>query len=246
MKAILYVGHGTRSKKGALEAKMFIENIMKKIPIQIQEMSFLELTSPSIDKGFHQCVARGATEIMIVPIFLLSAGHMKKDIPEVIGGLKKKYPTVQVTIGNAFGVQKEILDALAQLIILAVPDLSHDDALLIVGRGSSDPDIKKAFFEMEEGIKHRLKITEISTCYLAAAKPTFQEGLHGMLAKKRKRVIVIPYLLFSGLLLSEVTHWCQKFASKIVQVEPLSRHKAIQNVVIRSVLETEKVAALQV
>ncbi|MDF1508536.1 sirohydrochlorin chelatase [Robertmurraya sp. DFI.2.37] len=244
MKAILYVGHGTRSKRGALEAKMFIESIMKKIPIQIQEMSFLELTSPSIDKGFHQCIARGATEIMIVPIFLLSAGHMKKDIPDVICRLKKKYPTVQVTIGNAFGVQTEILDALAQLIYSAVPDLSEEDALLIVGRGSSDRDIHQAFFKIEEGISKRLKIAEISTCYLAAAKPTFQEGLDGMLGKNKKRVIVIPYLLFSGLLLSEITHWCQKFTPKIVQVEPLSRHDAIKNIVIRSVLETEKVTAL--
>lgn len=236
MKAVLYVGHGTRSKIGATEARHFIESIMGKVPVDIQELSFLELTSPTINEGFIRCVERGATEIVVVPILLLTAGHMKKDIPEVMNSLNEQYPHINVVLTDAFGVQEEIIDAMSDLILQAVPDLTKDDTLLIVGRGSSDPDIHSAFSRIEKGIQTRLKFSAISTCYLAAATPTFQEGLDHILEKTKNRVIVLPYLLFSGLLLTEVNKGCKKFGSKIIQVEPLSRHEAIQTVVVRSVL----------
>ncbi|MGG0719628.1 sirohydrochlorin chelatase [Robertmurraya massiliosenegalensis] len=240
MKAVLFVGHGTRSKKGAIEAIHFIESIMEKIQVDIQELSFLELTSPTIDEGFLRCVERGATEITVVPILLLTAGHMKKDIPEVIRSLQEQYPHINVFLKDAFGVQEEIIDAMADLVLQAVPDLTKEDALLIVGRGSSEPDVHNAFSKIEKGIQTRLKFSAISTCYLAAAKPTFQEGLENILEKRKNRVIVIPYLLFSGLLLSEINQRCKKFGTKIIQVEPLSRHDAMRNVVVRSVLEVKK------
>lgn len=98
MKAILYIGHGTRSKKGAEEAKTFIERVMNRVNIPIQELSFLELTDPLIEEGFQRCVERGATDITVVPLFLLAAGHIKQDIPDALSSLKLKYPDIQVSV----------------------------------------------------------------------------------------------------------------------------------------------------
>ena len=71
MRAILYVGHGTRSKKGAAEAKSFLQKIIRQTNISIQEISFLELTEPFIEEGFIRCVKKGAAAITVVPLFLL-------------------------------------------------------------------------------------------------------------------------------------------------------------------------------
>lgn len=244
MKAILYIGHGTRSKKGAFEAKAFLERVIAKVPAPIQEVSFIELTEPTIEEGFLRCIKKGATEIIVVPILLLAAGHMKKDIPEIIEALQADYPQIPVTIRNAFGVQEVILDAIAELIYDNAENLSKEDRILIVGRGSSDPGIHQAFGNIEKGLEDRLKIRGITSCFLAAANPKFGDGLQSALKKAKKRVIVVPYLLFSGLLLSEVNLYCRKQGPHVLLIEPLSRHKAMEKVVIQSAVgSVEKDAA---
>lgn len=235
MKAILYIGHGTRSKKGSLEAKGFIEKVMERIDVPIQEICFLELTEPLIDEGFKRCVDKGATEITVVPLFLLAAGHIKQDIPEALEKLKVIYPDVEVHVSDPFGVQRGILDAVAELVKGAVSELVSEDRVLIVGRGSSDPGILADFAEIAAGIKERLNEGNVSVCYLAAAKPNFAESLDHIKQSGVGRIIVIPYLLFSGLLLAEVNHEVSKLRKlgyKILHTGPLSGHRVIEDIVI--------------
>lgn len=235
MKAILYIGHGTRSKKGAEEVKAFIQRVMGRIGVLIQEFSFLELTEPLIDEGFKRCVERGATEITVVPLFLLAAGHIKQDIPRALTSLKAIYPHIQVNVKDPFGVQGEILDAVADFVRVTAVNLVPQDRLLIVGRGSSDPGIHADFLEISSGIRERLGIEHVSVCYLAAAQPRLAEGLETIIQSATGRVIIVPYLLFSGLLFAKVNQdvrKVQKQGQEILHTGPLSGHRVIEDIVI--------------
>ncbi|WP_404332560.1 sirohydrochlorin chelatase [Mesobacillus maritimus] len=244
MKAILYVGHGTRSKKGAEEAKAFLQRVINQVDdAPIQEISFLELTPPFIDQAFKRCVERGATEITVVPLFLLAAGHIKKDIPEALLKSQENYPAIQVEMKDPFGVQDEILDAVEELVLSVVEDISPEDSVLIVGRGSSDPSIHKAFAEIADGLGRRIGTDKVSVCYLAAASPNFEEGLETVSQRTTGKVIVIPYLLFSGLLLSEVIQNVrarQRSGETIYCTGPLTEHRAIEKLFIKQILKDEK------
>lgn len=234
MKAVLYIGHGTRSKKGAAEANLFIGSVMKKVDAPIQKLCFLELTEPDIEAGFEYCVQEGAAEIMIMPLFLLAAGHIKQDIPEELAPLIKKYPAITVRMADPFGVQDSILDAIAELAADDGELIRSDDSILIVGRGSSDPSILKSFDSIKRGISRRLGVRNVQVCYLAAASPTFKDGLDSICNEDSGRVIVIPYLLFSGLLLSEVVREVNKKVKAGFSVnltDTIGRHVAIQNLV---------------
>jgi len=235
MKAILYVGHGTRSKKGVEEVKAFLNRVIERVDVPIQEVSFLELTEPLIDEGFQQCVEKGATEITVVPLFLLAAGHIKDDIPEALSVLHKRFPEISVTIQDPFGVKGEILDAIAELIRGTVGSISGQDSVLVVGRGSSDPAIRENFELIRGGIKERLLIDDVTVCFLAAAEPRLQEGFHHVMEKNEGAVIVVPYLLFSGLLIAEVTQEVRKWQTKgrtICHTGPLSIHRVIEDIVV--------------
>ncbi|MEW9052912.1 MAG: sirohydrochlorin chelatase [Neobacillus sp.] len=234
MKAILYIGHGTRSKKGAEEAKAFIHKVMKRVAVPIQEISFLELTEPLIEEGFRRCVERGASEIKVVPLFLLAAGHIKQDIPLALDALKTNYPSVRVNISDPFGVQDIILDAITEVVKEVVGDLVPQDRLLVVGRGSSDPATKNDFAKIATGLKERLQIEDVSVCYLAAAEPRLHQGLEKVTTKALGRIIVVPYLLFSGLLIAEVNREVlrlEKQGFQILHTGPLSSHRVFEDVI---------------
>ena len=246
MNAILYIGHGTRSKKGANEAMSFLQRVIKKIDVPIQEISFLELTEPSIEEGFKRCVERGATDITVVPIFLLAAGHIKEDIPSALNSLRDKYPNVNVTVRNPFGVQGIILDGIAELVRNVLPDFKTEDSILIVGRGSSVPEIHHSFAKISEGIQSRLQAQHVEVCYLAATTPRIEEGLELISEKATNRVIIIPYLLFSGMLLSEIHGHVRsrhRQGQNIIHTGPLTSHIAIEEVVMKSALGKEHVHA---
>ena len=235
MKAILYIGHGTRSKKGAGEAIAFVQRVMGRIDIPIQEVSFLELTAPSIADGFARCVERGATEIEIVPLFLLAAGHIKQDIPDVLASLQKKYPHIRIVVKDPFGVQESMLDGIAELVFVNTGGVKPQDRLLIVGRGSSDPAIKSDFTAIADGLKARLGMDHVSVCFLAAAKPTLDEGLEAIAQNAGSRIIVVPYLLFSGILFAEINHKISRLKRHgldIIHTSPLSSHQIIEDIVI--------------
>lgn len=80
MKAILYICHGSRLKAAKEEAVAFITSCMNHVEASIQEICFLELASPTIDEGFRTCVKRGATEIIVIPVFLFSGRSCEKRI----------------------------------------------------------------------------------------------------------------------------------------------------------------------
>ncbi|MEH7884719.1 sirohydrochlorin chelatase [Bacillus sp. JJ1609] len=235
MKAILYIGHGTRSKKGAGEAIAFVQRVMGQIDIPIQEVSFLELTDPSIAEGFARCVERGAKEITVVPLFLLAAGHIKHDIPIVLASLQEKYPHIRIDVKDPFGVQGSILDGVAELVFATAGDLHPQDRLLIVGRGSSDPENTADFSAITEGLKARLGICHVAVCFLAAAKPTLDEGMEAITQNASSRVIVVPYLLFSGLLMAEINQKVLRLKRQgweIIHTSPLTSHRIIEDIVV--------------
>ncbi|MFS0781179.1 sirohydrochlorin chelatase [Bacillus sp. 1P06AnD] len=238
MESILFIGHGTRSKEGAREAKEFIQKLMEEITDPIKEYAFLELAEPTIEQGFKACIAQGATSIYVVPLFLLAAGHIKEDIPFRLTALMKKHPGTQVFMANPFGVQESILDSIAEEIARAAGNLTGEDAILIVGRGSSDSSLQHHFSQITAGISERTGINNVQACYLAAAKPAFPLAITELNRTTTGRLVVVPYLLFAGLLLSEVfsvVKEMQQTGNQTVVTEPLSRHKSMKDLVVAKV-----------
>ena len=69
MKAILFIGHGSRLAEGNEEIRTFIQQMEPSIDNSyIVETCFLEFEAPNIPTGIAACVAKGATEIYAIPI----------------------------------------------------------------------------------------------------------------------------------------------------------------------------------
>nr|WP_255648093.1 CbiX/SirB N-terminal domain-containing protein [Pseudalkalibacillus hwajinpoensis] len=86
---------------------------------------------------------------------------------------------------------------------MGVP-LQKDATALLVGRGSSDPDTISDLDQIAKRILEKMPFQKVSVCYLAAAKPTFDEGIKQAQLGSNSQVFVIPYLLFTGILMKEM------------------------------------------
>ncbi|WP_026674977.1 sirohydrochlorin chelatase [Alkalihalobacterium bogoriense] len=249
MQAVLYIGHGTRIKEGVSQFELFIRKVKEVVDVPVQHHSFIELADPSIEEGIKACVEQGATSIAIVPVLLLAAGHAKLDIPEEIDKAKRRYPSVSFTYGRVIGIDKRmtkmVVDRLIQqgLQLEADETTQHQTAVLLVGRGSSDADANSDLAKLARLIWEAAPVDHVETCYLAATKPSFDQGLERVGQLPHKKVYVIPYLLFTGILLKQmdakITKLNERLSAKdIVLCDYLGYHPDLINVIKDRVKET--------
>lgn len=204
MKAVLYICHGSRVKAGQTAALDFIEKTMLKVDAPIQEACFLELAEPSIEQGITRCIEQGATEIIAVPVLLLHAGHAKFDIPYALEQAIAPYPGIPLYYGEPFGVHPHLVDVLVERMQETAGAIPDDASILIVGRGSSDPVVHDYFAEIIRLFKERTGLSQVEAGFLAACGPSFEDALNGMIKREAKHIFILPYLLFTGILMKSM------------------------------------------
>lgn len=240
MQSVLYVAHGSRLVAATKEIYSFLEKVKEKVPAPIQEISFLEFSNMTIDKGIETCIMKGATSIAVVPVLLLTANHVKKDIPEEINLLQAKYPHIRFNVGRPIGVHENMIEIIIEHIYKQIPILTNDVCFLFISRGSSDQQQINEFLQIGALLKHRLKDYPIKICFLAAAKPSFEKGLQFAISSRRKKIIVIPYLLFTGILIKKIQqelHEIKLNNQQILMCPYLGNHPKIVDIIVERTME---------
>lgn len=241
MKALLFICHGTRLEKGRMEAEEFVKLCVSHVDVSIKEICFLELAEPSIAKGFEACIQKGATSISVIPVFLLSANHIKTDIPKKLHHLKNQYPGVDVIFGRPFGVHEAIPHLLWEKIMNSAVNLKTKSHILLVGRGSSDQDVKRDLEKIASNVQKHYGIPSIQACFLTGSEPSFEEALWSN-RDLHDQIIIVPYLLFSGLLINGMKHtinrYQQQSKTSVTLCETLGYHPILKEVLLTRINET--------
>lgn len=243
MQAVLYVGHGTRLQKGVDEAVRFLQETMQHIDVAIQEIAFLELVVPDIVTGVAKCVARGATKITIVPILLLTAQHAKEDIPLEIEKAEQRFPDITLTVGQPFGIHEALIETVYERVVEQQVSIRNDAQLLLIGRGSSDPDVELAMVQISEKLKTRYGFFDVRACFLYGSGPSFEQTLVELKQTNIQQLFMVPYLLFSGLLSVGIEKQVKASGfdeQKIILCNSLGYNDKVRGVLIERVHEALK------
>ena len=208
---LLAIGHGTRNARGRQTFINFIETYQKLDTSRPVIPCFLELTEPTIQQGVEACVERGYTEITALPILLFAARHNKFDVTNELDRSRSPYPQVSFNYGRHFGITPKIVELWRdRLSKLDLPEhnphnISREDTvLLFVGRGSSDPDANGDVCKLARIIWEGSGYKTVETCFIGITHPRLEEGFRRAYMYQAKRVIVLPYFLFTGTLMEKI------------------------------------------
>jgi len=242
MKAVMYICHGSRIREASEQAFSFIHQVMEKVDVPIQEIGFLELSEPTISQGFERCVKKGATTIIAIPVLLLTAAHAKVDIPKELAKLQSQFPYVDVKLGQPIGVHEKMVDLLLERIADTNIPLKDDSLVLLVGRGSSDPDVKRDLTVIGKILEQRIAVKRVEVCFLTAANPSFQQGLDWAKKSGYKQVFVIPYLFFTGILMKKIEKMIKEistgdFESDMILCPYLGYHPIIEEIFYEQIMQ---------
>ncbi|MTI46554.1 sirohydrochlorin chelatase [Sporosalibacterium faouarense] len=111
-KALLIVGHGSRSKDAQETFNKMVELVREKSSYTIVEGAHMEICGPSIEEVVENLVKEEVREILMVPYFLYEGIHIKQDIPNLIGKISEKYDGIKIKLGRPIGVEPMLADIL--------------------------------------------------------------------------------------------------------------------------------------
>lgn len=242
---VLLVGHGTRDAAGLAQYRAFAEALARSSGERIVP-ACLELNDPDIPTALARCIAEGAQHITVLPLLLGAATHQKNDIPTALAWARARYPDVHFCYGTPLGAHAGIAEALAgraEEALAGLPELPRSEtAVLLVGRGSSDPDSNADLFKTGRLLYECHEWGWVECCYIAMARPDLPEGIERCVRLGARRIVLVPHMLFTGVLDRRIDRIASEMRQRYPEVEivraaPLGAHPRVLEVAMQRIAE---------
>ena len=224
---VLVCGHGSRNRLAVGEFAALAQRLQALIPQVPVEYGYLEFAKPILRDGLEALRQRGVRHVLAVPAMLFAAGHAKNDIPSVLNTYAAE-TGLTIDYGRELGVDLKMIQAAGARIREALdgaasgdtpaPALS-DTLLVVVGRGSSDPDANSNVAKVTRMLVEGFGFGWGETVYSGVTFPLVEPGLRHVVKLGYRRVVVFPYFLFSGVLVSRIFQHTDRVAADHPEVE---------------------------
>ena len=115
--AIILFAHGARDPEWAAPFGVIQRQLQAARPEVQVELAFQDFMTPTLDAAVAQAVARGARRIVLVPLFMAQGGHLKQDLPLLVGKIRERHPQLELQLMPAIGDVPEILQAIGDWVL---------------------------------------------------------------------------------------------------------------------------------
>ena len=221
--ALLIAAHGSRDESGVEEFLAFADAWRTLRPDRPQAAGFLEFARPTIGEAIDGLVAQGASRITVVPAMLMAAGHVKNDVPSEVREGRERHPGVSFHMARALDIHPALLELCHvryREAIRALPAVPAERTqLLLVGRGTSDPDANANIARVARFLWEAYGIGWASVAFTGVTGPSVDEALTVCRRLGFARIVVQPYFLFDGILLKRIHETAVRHAEAGPSVE---------------------------
>ena len=180
---------------------------------------FLEFARPTLGEALDALRAQGVRRIDAVPGMLLAAGHAKNDIPALLRAYARAHG-VTIHYGRPLGLDARMLSASSRRVTEALEGMGaeaqearHGTLLLVVGRGSSDPDANGDVAKLMRVLWESLGFGWGLVAYSGVTFPLVAPALERAAKLGFGRIVVFPYFLFRGILIDRIYRAVDEAAS---------------------------------
>ena len=98
MTGIAIFAHGSMVESANEAVRVVVEQFAALGGFECVEACFLALGKPDLGGAVENLVARGATEVVVVPYFLTLGKHLQRDLPRIVSSLESIHPNVRIRV----------------------------------------------------------------------------------------------------------------------------------------------------
>jgi sirohydrochlorin cobaltochelatase len=215
---LLLAAHGTRDQAGVDAFAALAGRVGRLAAADGTRVAggFIELSPPPLRDAVAALVNGAPARLVAVPLMLSAAGHAKGDIPAALAREHTRDPGVSFTYARPLGPHPALLTLLAKRVDA---EGANTPAVLVVGRGSTDPDanadVVKTARLLWEGRDYPLA----ETAFVSLARPGVAEGLERCRLLGARQIVVARYFLFPGVLPDRVAEQAAAYAAAHPELE---------------------------
>lgn len=224
---VMLCGHGSRSESAVDEfarmAKRLPEFVDEDWPV---EFGYLEFANPVLRDGLDSLRRQGCNRVLAVPGMLFAAMHAKNDIPSVLNTYSRQHG-IEILYGRELGVDPKLVAAAGDRAkeAIAIADAEsgpvpiEETCLAVIGRGASDPDANANVSKITRLLWEGLGFGWAETGYSGVTFPMVEPCLERAAKLGFRRIVVLPYFLFSGILVDRIYGFTGMVADRFPEVE---------------------------
>ena len=112
MKAIILFGHGARDIRWREPFDQLVTLWSAQYPNTLVELAFMEMMQPSLEEACSALLAKGVTQVTVVPVFFGQGGHLRNDFPVLLNSCRQKFPQIELSATPAVGDDLAVLQAI--------------------------------------------------------------------------------------------------------------------------------------
>jgi sirohydrochlorin cobaltochelatase len=111
---LLLFAHGARDPAWARPFEIVAERLRAARPGTPLALAFLEFMAPDMEQAADQLAAAGCTRVHVLPLFLGTGGHVRRDVPPLLDRLRERHgDAVEWLLHAPLGEQEAVLQAIA-------------------------------------------------------------------------------------------------------------------------------------
>lgn len=114
MKAIVLFSHGSLLCGSGEALNAHAARLRERGLAPIVEVGYLNYSDPPFAQTVDQVVAQGATEILVMPYFLVPGKFIKVDLPAALESAQTAHPGIRFTTAEPLGFDPRLADALLE------------------------------------------------------------------------------------------------------------------------------------
>jgi sirohydrochlorin cobaltochelatase len=223
---VMVCGHGSRDVEAITEFQSVAAGIATRLPQYPVASGFLEFARPIIRTGLDELYGQGVRHILAVHGMLFAAGHVKNDIPSVLNTYAAQHSDLRIDYGRDLAVDRRLLTVASQRIEQAEAGASRrvpreETLLMVVGRGTSDPDANSNISKVARMLWEGMGFGWAEVCFSGVSFPLVGPGLEHAVKLGYRRIIVFPYVLFTGVLVKRIYRITDQMAERHPEIELL-------------------------
>ena len=119
--ALVLFAHGARDPEWAAPFLAIRDRVSAARPDLTVQLAFLELMAPSLEKCIADLVASEHQRITVAPLFLGMGGHLKRDLPRLLGAIRTQHPAFKIVTLPPIGETEALLDAIGRWLVNVAP-----------------------------------------------------------------------------------------------------------------------------
>ncbi len=125
---LILFAHGARDPRWAGPFQAVADQVRAQRPGVQVRLAFLEFMAPTLPAAGAELAAAGCLDVAVLPMFLGTGGHVRKDLPLLMDDLRQAHPGLRFTLHAAVGEMPALTAAMAGVALGLLPRDPADPA----------------------------------------------------------------------------------------------------------------------